>query len=123
MNRVPSGFRIPLDIEILPKNLRNLLGKILLVHYTDSNTFYPGKVTRYEKKTVIVQYFGDDYENKVEEDVKEGVWLFDGNEEAFFNAFPQYKGQNKTKGAKLTYNEMVIDSLYVMNDKGTFCTL
>jgi len=120
MQSVPDKFRVLNEFEANPKNFKSLLSRILLVHYTDSNTFYPGKVTRFEKKTVILQYYGDDYENKVEEDISEGgVWIFDGDEAAFMTTFPQFKGQNKTKGGgKMTYNDMILETLYALNDKG-----
>lgn len=119
MQSVPDGFRILNEIETNPKNYKSLLGRTLLVYYSDSNNYYPGKVTRFDKKAVTLQYYGNDYEDKVEEDIREGgVWIFEGNETSFMNAFPQYKGQNKVKGAsKMTYNDMILEALYALNDK------
>ena len=71
-----------------------------------------------ERKAVVVQYYGDEWDVRHDEDVRDGVWLFDGTEEAFFSEYPQFKDTSKkNKAIKLTYNEMVIEALYAINSK------
>ena len=52
---------------------------------------------RIGKNTVFVQYYGEEYDNKIEEKINEGVWLYESNEDDFFTTFPQYKTSSKLK--------------------------
>lgn len=72
---------------------------------------------RLGKKLVIIQYYGEAYDDKIEEDIKDGIWIYDSSEEIFMEAYPQYKDAKRNKTTKLTYNEMVIEALYAINDK------